>query len=42
VRRAVEYRSGAVYAAKEFFKTSEHQNFSEIETLQRLSHVRAD
>lgn len=44
VRRAIQYRSGAVYAAKEFFRVKskqEAQNFSEIATLQRLSHVSA-
>jgi hypothetical protein len=42
VRRATQYRSGDIYAVKEYFRvkqTQEAKNLSEISTLQSLSHV---
>lgn len=41
VRRASQYCGGAICVAKEFFRAKEKlkvQSFSEIATLQRLSH----
>ena len=44
VQKAVEFRSGAAYAAKEFFSAKEKQeaqNLSETTTLCHVSHVSA-